>query len=259
LELPEQTIEFVSKGTTLRGWWIPAENPKAVAIYAHGYVMNRCELLPEAMYWQKRGVSALLFDHRAHGKSGGSRCGFGLTEAADIIEAVELAKSREPNVPVILVGSSMGSAAIAMAASQVPDIGDGLILDSAYSKLTHATLGWWRFVGGRVLSYVLAPVTVLAIPIARFNPFKVDVARSLEQAGDIPVLLLHGDKDILATPDDAARNLAACKGKAELVWFEGCGHSEGRWLHPVKYRQAIAAFLSRNQILIDGTNPPAER
>ena len=46
MDVPEESVEFISQGTSLKGWWIPADVPTAVVVYAHGYMMNLCELTP---------------------------------------------------------------------------------------------------------------------------------------------------------------------------------------------------------------------
>ena len=249
LDTSQENIEFVSDGNTLRGWWVEAENSTIVMIFAHGYMMNKCELTPEAAHWWKKGVSGLLFDHRAHGSSGGKQCGFGYRERVDIVSVVREARSRKPNAKIVLVGSSMGSAAIALALADDPSLADALILDSCYSKLASATLGWWRFLGGKTLMLLLCPTTILAIPFTGFNPFRVDIASALTKIKGIPILFLHGAKDNLALPTEAQRNFEACTGPKTIVWFEGCGHSEGRWLHPERYRQAIESFLAEHHLL----------
>jgi pimeloyl-ACP methyl ester carboxylesterase len=225
----------------LRGWWIDVPSAHTVFVMSHGYLMNRCELAPLAIYLAQFGCSSLLYDFRAHGKSGGRKSGLGWTERLDVLAAVAFAKSRAPGCRVVLVGSSMGSAASAFALAEDPGLADGLILDSAYSRLYQAISGWWRFLGGRVLSFVLSPSVVIAAPLAGFNPFRPDVASALARV-KVPVLILHGDCDNLATVDEAKRNETAC-ANARIVWFERCGHSEGRWLQPEKYNAAVVEFV----------------
>lgn len=242
LGLPQDDVEFSSSdGIRLRGWWIGVPDAHTVLVMSHGYLMNRCELAPLAMYMANFGCSSLLYDFRAHGKSGGRKSGLGWTERLDVAAAVAYARSRAPGSRVILVGSSMGSAASAFALSEDPSLADGLVLDSSYSRLYQAISGWWRFLGGRGLSFFLSPSVVVAAPLAGFNPFRPDVAAALAQV-KVPVLVLHGDCDTLATVAEANRNLAA-SANAEVVWFERCGHSEGRWLQPEKYNAALVEFV----------------
>jgi pimeloyl-ACP methyl ester carboxylesterase len=249
LGLPQEEIETAtSDGVTLRGWWVGTENPKTVAVFMHGYLMNRCEMLPEAFWLHGVGVSSLLIDERVHGKSGGKCTTMGVREIYDVEAAVAYARQREPGAKIVLVGSSMGSAASAMAAARNPGLADALILDSAYSRLSGAILGWWRFLGGPILSAVLSPTPIFAIAVTGVNPFSVDVSKSLRQL-KVPVLFLHGSKDNLALPAEARRNFEAANEPKSIIWFEGCGHSEGRWLHHDRYREEVTSFLTHNGLL----------
>jgi pimeloyl-ACP methyl ester carboxylesterase len=213
--------------------------------------MNRSELTPVAYWLWQRGVSSLLFEFRAHGHTKGGKSTIGWKEADDVAAAIAEARRRLPNARIVLIGSSMGAAACAFAAGNGARA-DALILDSCYSRLVSASFGWWRFLGGRVLSLLLGPTVLLAGPLARINPFKADVAHALRNT-ECPVLLLHGKCDDLATPAEAERNLAALGGRGELVWFDDCGHSEFRWEQPEFYYRTLEAFLLRNN-LIESTN-----
>ena len=241
LGAPQENVEFANgDGQTLRGWWLEQPGAKTVVILAHGYVMNRAEMAPVAAPLWKEGCSCLLFEFRAHGRSSGSRSGLGWPERRDVRAAVEFARSRAPGARVVLIGSSMGSAASAFALGDDPGLADALVLDSSYSRLSNAIPGWWRFVGGQALAIVLWPVTPLAGPFAGFNPYKVDVAEALARV-TCPVLLLHGDSDDLALPSEAVRNRDACNG--DLVWLKDSGHTEGRWVHTELYMRVLVDFL----------------
>ncbi len=238
---PQEDVE-VGGETGLRGWWVRAEGDGAVAVLAHGYLMNRAELAPVAYALWKRGVSSLLLDLRAHGRSGGKKSTMGLLERHDVVAGVAWARARRPGAKIILIGSSMGSAASALAMGENPGLADVLVLDSCYSRLSSAILGWWRFLGGKALMAFLAPSVVVAIPFAGIQPFRVDVAKSLQRLEGVPVLHLHGAKDDLALPGECRRNYEACPGPKALVWFEGCGHSEGRWEQPERYFAGLFGF-----------------
>ena len=220
--------------------------PCAIAIFSHGYMMNRCELTPVAASLYRRGFACMVYDARAHGKSSG-KSGVGYLERLDVMAAVEEARRRLPTLKVVLIGSSMGSVASALALGEHESLADALVLDSAYSKLPSASLGWWRFVGGPVLAALFAPTILLAWPISGFNPFRVDVAEALYKI-KAPVLFFHGDHDDLALPREAIRNFESCENNAEIVWFKDCGHSEGRWLQPELYLDSLLSFLGRNKI-----------
>jgi uncharacterized protein len=247
-DAPQENVEFSNgHGQVLRGWWMPVPEAKTVAVFAHGYVMNRAEMIPVAARLWKLGVASLAFDFRAHGRSTGRKSGLGHYEKEDVAAAVAWARTQSPGAKVVLLGSSMGAAASALALGADPSLADALVLDSSYSKLSNAIPGWWRFIGGRFLAFVFTPVTLVAIPLAGFSPFRVDVAAALRKAPGKPVLLLHGDEDDLALPSEATRNQEACGG--ELVWLTKCGHTEGRWVHPELYMTTLVDFLRKHQLL----------
>jgi uncharacterized protein len=243
----QEAVEFqTSDGVTLRGWWVAVPAAKAVAILSHGYMMNRSELSPLCPLLASKGIASLVYDFRAHGQSGGKKSYLGYQEMHDVEAAVAYSRARMPGVKVVLIGSSMGAASSALAVGRNPGLADALVLDSAYSRLSSAVLGWWRFLGGNVLSVILAPTTIISIPLAGFNPWSVDVSKALQQAGSIPVLFIHGEKDNLALPSESQSNLKACQGPTSFVWMPGCGHSEGRWIHPEFYNQELIAFLEKH-------------
>lgn len=233
-----------SDSVVLFGWWVAHERAKGLVVLCHGYCMNRFELAPVAFRLWQEGYSCLLFDFRAHGRSSRSRCSIGWRERKDVDAAVRWARARAPGLPTALVGSSMGSAAAAFALASDPALADAVVLDSCYSRLNRAVPGWWRFVGGTILAILLAPVLPIAGAFARIRPKKVDVARALANIGGTPVLLLHGEADDLASPEEAKRNLAALPGGTQIVWFEGCGHCEFRWVQPERYWSELIGFLN---------------
>ncbi len=241
---PQEEVDFLSKdGTALCGWWVEAENATAVAVLSHGYLMNRSELSPVAHTLCQLGVSCLVYDFRAHGRSGGKTTSMGYCERHDVAAAAIYAKLRCPGRKLVLMGSSMGAAASALALAEDISLAEALVLDSCYSTLSSASLGWWRFLGGKPLAFALSPVTLLAIPVIGFNPFRVDVSEALRKLSTKPVLFLHGKKDVLALPKEANRNRGAHPGEGDIVWFEGCGHAEGRWIHPLLYDESLLSFL----------------
>ncbi len=251
---PQRDVEFKSEdGITIRAWWMEpparatADEPTTVAILLHGYLMTRSELTPLAATLWKEGCACLLPDFRAHGRSGGSKCGIGWLERKDAAAAIAWVQQECPSARIVLIGSSMGAAASSFAAAEVGGV-HALVLDCGYSRLSSAALGWWRFLGGQTLAILFAPTVLFAAPFVGVNPFRIDVAKALRKA-NVPTLLIHGAKDRLALPKEAERNLAACGEKGRLVWMPDSNHSEGRWVHPDLYAASLLAFLREQELI----------
>lgn len=244
----QEPTEFYTQGAMrLRGWWCPRDGSDVTIVFVHGYLMNRSELSPVAGRLWHEGFSCLVFDLRAHGRSGGLNTTLGWRERFDVLAAVNHAKSLRPGSKVVLFGSSMGAAASALCAAETRGLADALILDSSYSTLSSATDGWWRFVGGSWLVAVMRPLKLVLGLAIGVSPGALDIARALRTLNDIPILFLHGAEDKLARPAEAERNLAAAPD-AEIVWFPGCDHVEGRWDQPDRYFDAICGFLRRRNL-----------
>jgi len=232
-------------GIDIRGWWIPChEESHRVAILLHGYMMNRSELAPVAVPLGKAGYHCLIIDFPGHGYSPRRKTGLGYVERKDVLAAVQFVKERMPDAEMVLIGSSMGAAAAAFAAPDLPSSVRGLVLDGAYAKMSTAITGFLHFMGGKNVKSFLGPIGHVGRPFMGLNPSKISVTDALKRT-DIPTLLIHGDRDVLAPPSDARANLAALGTHGELIWLPNSNHAEGRWLHPDLYHQALFSFLDR--------------
>ncbi|CAN5427010.1 hypothetical protein BH11ARM2_BH11ARM2_08530 [soil metagenome] len=246
---PQETIRLEGEAGPLVAWWVPAEHPIGSVLLVHGYCMNRAELAGEARLLWERGFSCLLLDLRGHGQSHTAPCGFGWRERRDVAVGARWLRERVPG-PVGLFGSSMGAAASAFAQAEDGTLGDFLILDSSYDRLSSAILGWWRFLGGRSLMWALAPTTIVAAPLAKVNPFKIQVEEACRKI-QVPTLIMHGLADNLALPKEAQENFDALTGPKEIAWFKGMRHSEARWEKPAEYRLALLTFLRDHHFVDD--------
>ena len=112
--------------------WLPDGDAKGVVFIAHGLAEHggRYAHVGEAM--ANRGYAAYAIDHRGHGKSGGKRTqidSIGQT-VADLHAFMAVMRDHHPNVPVFLLGHSMGGAiAYAYALEHQPQLA-GLILSA---------------------------------------------------------------------------------------------------------------------------------
>jgi pimeloyl-ACP methyl ester carboxylesterase len=75
-DLAGRDVEFESHGATLCGWFVPFEQRRGVIVLLHGVRGNRLQMVGRPRFLHRAGYSALLYDSRAHGESGGDAITF---------------------------------------------------------------------------------------------------------------------------------------------------------------------------------------
>ena len=121
-KLASEDVSFRSAdGVELRGWWVPAAEPRGSVVMVHGLNRSRIEMIRRVPFVHEAGWNALVFDLRHHGESGGRATTFGAKEKQDVEAAAQLARSRTPG-PVVLWGVSLGAASAMLAAADDPAI-----------------------------------------------------------------------------------------------------------------------------------------
>ncbi len=169
-----ETSHFVS----LSGWFVPAKNARATALFFHGNAGNISDRLSTLSILHNLGISTLIIDYRGYGESGG-RAGISGVKR-DAVAAWEwLLKRGYPEEKIILFGRSLGGAVAANLAGTVTP--GALILESTFSSLAD-------------IGHGLVP----------FLPMSVIVGNRLNSVKNLkkftrPVLVIHSrDDDVVA-------------------------------------------------------------
>jgi alpha-beta hydrolase superfamily lysophospholipase len=106
----EETIEGAGGAEIFARSWRPASKPRAVVVICHGVNSHSGQYFWVAEQFVASGLAAYALDLRGRGKSAGER--FYVQSIAeyvgDLAALVKLAKSREPGLPVFLLGHSAG-------------------------------------------------------------------------------------------------------------------------------------------------------
>ena len=97
---------------------VPAEKPKAVVMLAHGLCGCKERFLPFMEYMAANGIACVANDHRGHGSSirgeedrGDTYQGGAKAVVMDMEVVADYIESNYQDVPVVLLGHSMGSLA----------------------------------------------------------------------------------------------------------------------------------------------------
>lgn len=139
----DRTFRFSSDidGFSLQGFAWERPGPKAVVVIAHGAAEHSLRYGRFARALNAAGFDVWSLDHRGHGESPGAEglgdFGAGGWDAlvADIGQFVRLAEEAHPQLPVVLFGHSMGSAAAQQLAPDASGEIAGLVLSGSSARM----------------------------------------------------------------------------------------------------------------------------
>lgn len=229
-------------GTPLEAMYVPGRTGvrRGLPILAaHGYCQTKEFHLPRLLPLAEAGHDLVLFDHRAHGRSGGGEITFGVCECRDMQAVLDTAEAAgflrgtaagSGGVRVINYGYSLGAAAALMHAARDERVA-GVVALAPFLNLRQALGSYHR---------LLVPFLRLEKLIQAFEKvcleagFHIDQASPLEAIRQIrvPVLLIMGAADRNLSPVEHGRVLAAAKihGACRVLEVKGAGHvSLIRW------------------------------
>ncbi len=217
-----------------------------VAIIFHGYKgFARRDGMGGYTLCKKLGYNVLLPDQRSHGASGGHTITMGVQERYDCRAWAYWAyKHFGPQVPLFLMGVSMGASTVLLASAlDLPATVRGIIADCPYTSPREIT----RKVLPEAMPHLpVAPVYAIGRVGTRlfghFDPEAVDCRRAVAHT-DIPILFIHGDADAFVPCEMSRQLYAACASKKKLVLIHGAGHAVAYYVDTPAYAQAVTEFL----------------
>ncbi len=204
---------------------------RAVAVIVHGLCEHQGRYDSFAETLHQAGIGTCRYDHRGHGRSEGERTYF--SDFHELLEDAHLVISRaiteNPGIPVFLIGHSMGGLTAALYGASYPSerlrgivISGGLTHDSNQlmkrvpdGQDPHIKLP--NSMGAKVCSvkevgegYIRDPYNASAFTIGLCYALREGMAWLAEnvQSFRYPVLMLHGEKDVLVNVKDTYKLFA---------------------------------------------------
>jgi alpha-beta hydrolase superfamily lysophospholipase len=244
-------------------------NPEAryVALVVHGYAehMGRYAHVVERLLADGAAVYGL--DHLGHGRSEGERAlvrdGEHLT--ADLGLLAELARDAHPDLPVVMIGHSMGGLIAARYAQTHPGELAALVLSGPVIGGNPGIEALLELdpmpevpVDPAVLSRDPAVgEAYLSDPLVYNGPFRAETLRALFAAiaaladgpgfGALPVLWIHGADDALVPYGPAAEAFERLRGEAsEQKAYPGARHEIFNETNRDQVLDDVVAFLGRS-------------
>ena len=214
-----------SDGVALHGWFV-AGGGDATLVWFHGNggnIGHRVGNIRELV--ERLQISIFIFDYRGYGRSEGSTYEEGTYLDAE--SAITYVRSRGDVDPekTIYFGRSLGCAVAAEMAIKYPP--RALICESGFTSVRAMTKSVYPFLPGLQLL-----VTT-----------KYDTLSKIAWV-DVPVMILHGDRDEIV-PFSMSRELFdAAKGPKRFYTIEGAGHNDTYYIGGPAYFEALREFVN---------------
>ena len=136
----EDAVFESTDGLKLSGWFIPHNKSKDAIIVMHGYPANKADLLPVALFLNKK-YDVFLFDFRSFGQSEGKYTTAGFKEVKDLEGAIGFLKQEKKIRNIGAFGFSLGGAVALM--SKNNEI-KAIVADSSYASLDRMVEALYR-------------------------------------------------------------------------------------------------------------------
>jgi pimeloyl-ACP methyl ester carboxylesterase len=211
-------VEIPGDGVRLRGWLFRSAVPRrGTVVYLHGSADNRASGVSLAARFLPSGFDVLMYDSRAHGESEGAACTYGFYEKRDLSRAIDALGA----APVAAIGVSLGGAVALQAAADDPRI-VAVVAIASFSDLRTVVRERAPFFASR---QDIAAAFALAEQQARFRADEVSPLAAAARIR-VPVLLVHGERDVDTPPAHSERVFAALRGPKRLLLLPGAGHDD---------------------------------
>jgi uncharacterized OsmC-like protein/fermentation-respiration switch protein FrsA (DUF1100 family) len=249
--MPTERFQFTgSEGQQLAAALdLPEREPRAYALFAHCFTCGKDVLAAKriAVALAAKGIAVLRFDFTGLGSSEGD---FGnstfSSNVADLVRAADhLRETRR--APAILIGHSLGGAAILAAASQIPDA-KAVVTIAAPSDPAHVT-GLFSDRIEDIRKNGESEVSLAGRPFRIKREFLDDIAEhglmvhvtKLHKA----LLVMHAPTDDTVGIDNATRIFVAAKHPKSFVSLAGADHLLSNKNDSAYVADVIAAWVTR--------------
>lgn len=224
-------------GVTLHAWYLPAQGTlRGTVLFLHGNGGNVSTQLG-AVYWlPARGYAVLMPDYRGYGHSEGK---VSIPGALRDTEAALAWLAVQPDADgrgIVVLGQSLGGALAVHAAAHSAhrERLRAVVIDSAFSSyrgIAREKLGefWLTWALQWPLSFAVTD---------RYSPL-----RSIRDLSPVPVLIIHGEQDVIVPPRHGEALYAAAR--EPKTWWPIAGGTHISALTDPAVRDRLVEWLDR--------------
>lgn len=254
-----------TRGRVLVRCWAPPE-PRYLALIAHGYAEHSGRYDHVARHLADRGAVVYAPDHLGHGRSDGERAS--IDDLGDVVADLALvherARDAHPELPIVLIGHSLGGIVATRFVQTQPARVDVLVLSAPFvggNPQLFALLGLDALPDVPVDPEILSrdPAVgeaFLSDELVYHGPLRRETLTAMAAAvdeiaagpdfGDLPVLWIHGSGDALAPPDVARPVVERLAGETVAQkLYPGARHEPFNETNRDEVLSDVAAFVDR--------------
>ena len=234
--LTYETVQYPSlNGKTLYGLYFKtAQTPQGTIVHFHGNYGNVSNHFQQSVFLIRHGFDVLIFDYEGYGASEGVPSP--QTTLNDGLASVRYAQAhlRQPGTGVGVFGQSLGGSVAVQVAAQEPLV-KAVVLEAPFSSY-------------RAMSRVALQRHWLSWPLSLFMPLFIHKANdpidSIERVAPRPLLIIHGNKDMIVPPDMSVALYQKAREPKTLWMIDDAGHLECHRKAGKIYEDKLAAFFS---------------
>ena len=198
-----EEIQVAVPGGSLDALLFRQANPRGLVFYLHGNVGDLTTWTTGLDFYRRTNYDLFIFDYRGYGKSTG-RIESEAQLHADARAAWEAIAPRYRDVPIVVLGRSLGTALAAHLAADVDPA--MLVLITPFASMVEAATRQYPFAPDFLVKY----------------PLRTD--RDIERVRS-PVLLVAGTQDLLTPLADSEHLKSLARSPVDLLIVEGAGHN----------------------------------
>ena len=247
LNAPYEKVTTTSHdGIKLVGRYYHVKDDAPVSIIFHGYRSNIGTDCNGGYYLSvKNGYNVLVVYQRGHRESGGKTITFGVKERYDCLDWIAYVNERfGEEIPILLMGLSMGAATVLMAAGlDLPSNVKGIMADCGFSspkEILQEVIRKMKY----PLRITYFFVRMSAKIFGHFDPEEASAVEALKNA-KVPVLIIHGGDDRFVPCRMSRDNYDACASAKEILIVPGAGHGLSYCVDAKAYEKAVQDFMDR--------------
>lgn len=241
IEYQSETLQ-AADGTGLNAWFLPAstrdgEKARATILFLHGNAENISTHFRSVAWLPAEGFNVLALDYRGYGASDGFPTLAGVQLDIDAaMRSLLTHKGVDPR-RIVIFGQSLGGALAIYYAAHSAYRADirAVVIDSSffdYREIAEEKLA------GFFLTWPLQWLPWLTID-DDYSP-----ASSVAAISPLPLLLIHGDRDVVV-PYHHSRQLFERAGEPKELWIvPGAGHTQSLGSEAV--RKKLVEYLVRH-------------